>query len=179
MSNQINYITSIKDPVVTQSRTLTTAKGRLATRKCLLEGSEHIEWALATHTPIEYVIFDTKESANPLIKKLLAHNIHCYATSEGILKKITETSYLVPFIGVAQLLPGTLLDSTQEPFIVVLDHLKDHGNIGTIIRSAHAFNIKNIILTEQKADFSDEEKKSLNDFLIRIQHNCQKIVQQQ
>ena len=86
MKHAINFITSIKDPVVVQARSLTTAKGRLSAHKCLLEGIEHIEWALATGMVIEYVLFDGKGLESPLIKKLLEQPIACYSTSEGILK---------------------------------------------------------------------------------------------
>ena len=148
----INFVTSIKDPVVEQARSLATPKGRRVAHKCLLESIEQIEWAMAEGLHIDYVFFESKELEHLLIKKLTSQGIVCYSTSEGILKKISETSYLITFIGVAQLLPEADFDSTGNDFVVVLDHLKDHGNIGAIVRSAHAFGIKNVVLTDQATD---------------------------
>jgi len=148
----INFVTSIKDPAVEQARSLGTTKDRLAAHKCLLEGIEQIEWALAEGISIESVFFEGKGLEHPFTKKLVGRGICCYSTSEEILKKITESSYLIPFVGVAQLPQEATLNSIQNDFIVVLDHLKDHGNIGTIVRSAHAFNIKNIALTDHNID---------------------------
>jgi TrmH family RNA methyltransferase len=42
--------------------------------------------------------------------------------------------------------------SHDNKFVVVLDQVKDFGNIGTIIRTSHAFGVSRVILTSQKSD---------------------------
>lgn len=51
-------------------------------------------------------------------------------------------------------IPGYDLDSslTQEELVLILDGVQDPGNVGTIIRIADWFGIKNIICSEQTAD---------------------------
>ena len=37
-------------------------------------------------------------------------------------------------------------------FVVVLDDVKDYGNIGTIIRTCHAFGIREVVSTSREFD---------------------------
>lgn len=72
--------------------------------------------------------------------------------SEGILKKISDTSYLVPLIGVARLpAVGEGLEQAGD-FVLVLDRIQDHGNLGTIIRTASAFGIRTLLSTTPDLD---------------------------
>ncbi len=139
-------ISSIKDPRVIEARHLTTAAGRRAAGKCLLEGDQAIEWAINAGIQIEHVFF--RQGAN--IANLAELGIPCLPTSEGVLKKITGTKYLIPVIGVAALPLPTL---PPDNLVIVLDGVVDHGNIGTIIRTARAFGIRDILTTSPDDDF--------------------------
>ncbi len=145
-------ITSIKDPLIQNAKELATAKGRITANQCLLEGVENIEWALNSEITILHVFFHDKNFDHPLRAKLAAKNIECFSVSDGILKKITDTSYLVPWVGVAQLKPNVLLENRKPSFMVVLDQVKDLGNLGTIVRSATAFGIHHMAITDTTTD---------------------------
>jgi RNA methyltransferase, TrmH family len=145
-------ITSIKDTRVAEARELTSASGRARLQKCLLEGTESIQWALEFGMPIEHVFYGPGYEKDALYKTLYEHGIPCYLVSEGILKKISDTSYLVPYLGVVGI-PGPLnAQDRMGNFVVVLDHVQDHGNIGTIIRTASAFGIRDLISTTPTLD---------------------------
>lgn len=146
-------ITSIKDPKIVEARQLTSIVGRERLHKCLLEGGKIIKWALAAHIPIERVFFHAKLADHPFLTKLEERHIDCFAVSEGILKKISDTRYLIPFIGVGCLREDQDNQDPQNNFVIVLDDVRDHGNIGTIIRTARAFGIRDIITTKQGVDF--------------------------
>jgi RNA methyltransferase, TrmH family len=143
-------ITSIKDDLILEARKLNTASGRNASQKSLLEGSEIIGWALESGWDIERVFFDPKLSTHPFITRLIENKIDLFSTSEGILKKVSDTNYLIPFIGVAKI----PLEQNFSPrdFILLLDEVKDHGNIGTIIRTASAFGIRDVATTDRETD---------------------------
>lgn len=143
-------ITSIKDNAVVQARILHTAAGRREINKCLLEGEEIISWALSAGWELEMIFIDAKLGSQAFSRTLAASGVPCFTVSGGILKKISQTNYLIPYIGVSRIPPhnGNLGD-----FVVVLDDVRDHGNIGTIVRTACAFGIHEIISTLPDVDF--------------------------
>ncbi len=150
-------ILSIKEDVVIEARSLQNAKGRMALGKFLLEGEEQIDWAMSNHCPLHSVFVHDKLQSHPLVQKLIKQNVPVFFASDGILKKISDTSYLVPFIGVAEMSKTSF---PQEGMVVVLDGVQDFGNIGTIVRTAEAFGIKEFIST--KEDFDWFYKKAID-----------------
>ncbi|MBN1875033.1 MAG: RNA methyltransferase [Anaerolineae bacterium] len=144
-------ITSIKDPKIVEARDLTSATGRRHAHKCLLEGEQIIHWALQRNTPIDYVLFHNRVENHPLLDALVEHNVTCYAVSDGILKKVTDTRYLIPFVGVARVKPLPE-EYTMGNFVILLDGVQDYGNIGTIIRTAQGFSIRDLLTSEPDFD---------------------------
>lgn len=146
----MEIINSIKDPRVVFARELSTSKGRLANEACLLEGKEQILWAIERKCLVQNVFFHDKTQDDEFLKKLQANNIQCFFVSDGILKKITDTAYLVKFVGIADI--KYLMQEPNQDFVVVLDNLQDHGNVGAIIRTASAFGISDIVFTNKDSD---------------------------
>lgn len=141
MSNR-ETLSSIKDPRIGNARLLTSSAGRKKAGRCLLEGAQAITWAYNAGIKIEEVFWELTHEDQELAE--LLRGIPQYTVSSGIAKKITNTSYLVPVIGVAH------LPEQHKPvgnFILLLDNLQDHGNIGTIFRTASAFGIKEVAFT--------------------------------
>lgn len=149
---QMGQITSIKDPRVAEARELTAASARARLHKCLLEGSESIAWAIEAGVPIEHAFYSASVAQDAMLPQLNQQRVPCYMVSDGILKKISDTSYLVPWLAVARI-PSELSEpETMGDFVVVLDRVQDHGNIGTIIRTASAFGIRDIVSTTSTLD---------------------------
>jgi len=150
MAQEIN-ITSIKDERVEEARTLQTAKGRLAAKKFLAEGEEQIQWTLGSPCRLQHIFAHDKQQAHPFVQKLRKEKVPVYFVSDGISKKITDTSYLVPFVGVVNFPESA--SAKSDDLIVVLDGVSDFGNIGTILRTAAAFGIREIASTDETQDF--------------------------
>ena len=69
--------------------------------------------------------------------------------SEKVMNTISELPSKVDIIGVCEIESNELdLDSD----VMILDGVQDPGNLGAIIRSAVAFNIKNIVLSKNTVD---------------------------
>src|SRR5437667_2724448 len=135
----IQTINSIKDPLVILARELTTAAGRNKHQKFLLFGEEQIQWALDAKLVIEGIF--CKECP----EKFKHISAPVYEASEGILKKMSDTSYLVPMLGIARY---PIVDNAKsQDFAIVLDNVVDFGNIGTIIRTAQSFFIDTFIFS--------------------------------
>jgi TrmH family RNA methyltransferase len=142
------HITSIKDKRIVEARALASAAGRRERGKCLLEGEQIIAWALDAGVPVERVFF-AGPGEHPLLARLAAAGIECLTVTDGVLKKIAGRSYTVPFIGVARIdtPPGEPGD-----FVIVLDGVQDFGNIGTIVRTAKAFGVRDLAATSLDFD---------------------------
>lgn len=71
----------------------------------------------------------------------------------GVLEKIASTQAPQPPLTLAAIRtydPGVVL--AQASFVVVLDHVNDPGNLGTILRSAEAAGVDAIVLTPGSVD---------------------------
>lgn len=145
-------ITSIKDSKIIEARSLLSTAGRKKSQKMLLLGIECIKWGYKAQLNIEHVFVTNDIVEDVSIPTwLLEKKIPCYEVSKGISQKISQTSYLIPCIGVAQI-PKKNSRCITGDVVVVLDNVKDHGNIGTIIRTAVAFGVTDIITVNSTED---------------------------
>ena len=153
-------ITSIKDQRIVEARSLNTSSERRKNKRFLLEGKEIIQWALDASLEIERIFIHDRVLEETIVTKWLNSGIECFSVSEGIIKKIYDKRYLIPFVGVAKFSQS---DSKQhaktDDFIMVLDDVRDHGNIGTIVRTAKGFGIQTILSSHD--DFDPFIKKTI------------------
>lgn len=147
---KIDEITSIKHAAIVQARRLRSGAGRRELNKCLLEGEEIITWAMAAGWNIDVVFIEETSLRHDFTQRLIERNLTCFGVSEGIMKKVSQTNYLIPFIGVAGM---PVNGDDPDDFVIVLDDVRDHGNLGTILRTASAFGIRDIFSTSAEIDF--------------------------
>jgi RNA methyltransferase, TrmH family len=151
----LGTIATIKDERIVLARELKSRKGRLEHGKALLEGEEILDWAIENALHIEYVLVSDKSSSET-IQKYLSQGLEVCAVSEGILKKTADTNYVIPVVAVGRIPSGA---HDHADFIVVLDSVKDSGNIGTIVRTCQAFGIRGIVSTTP--DFDLFQRKTI------------------
>ena len=80
--------------------------------------------------------------------KVLPLDVDTYYVTPEIMKKITSLDNPPTVIGICKKLEEKELGDK----ILILDNIQDPGNLGTIIRSACAFNIDTIVLSENSVD---------------------------
>ena len=97
----IATIDSIKDPRIVLARALRTRKGRDTHGKILLEGEQIFDWAIERGVQVELVL--TTETG--VTARYSRQGIEVFVVSEGIQKKVTDTRYVIPVVGVGQLAP--------------------------------------------------------------------------
>lgn len=137
----IEHISSIKDPRIILARELQSSAGRKKHNKILLFGLEQIKWAMNAKIAIPYVF------AQHEVPEL---NLPFLLVSAGILKKISDTNYVVPYIAVAEIPQSKEIKNNE--FILVLDDIKDFGNLGTIIRTAQGFSVDTFVFSHMQTD---------------------------
>ena len=149
----VEILSSLKNEFIQEAKNLKSLKGRKINQKVLIEGQESILWGLKFGVFIEYII-TSLDDITEIIDKF-ENQVKTFKTTEGLMKKITDTRYLIPVVAVAY----TEKKFQTDDFIIILDDVKDYGNIGTIIRTANAFGIKNILSTRK--DFDIYYKKTI------------------
>src|SRR5262249_43901490 len=131
-------IASIKAPRVIAARALSSGSGRLRQRRCLVEGPYAVAWARATYPVVERGFHPEAAPDRALLADLDAHGVQPHPTSQGVLNKSPDTTYLVPIVGVVAPPPEPGRDAAIGDLVLVLDRIQDHGNLGTIVRTASA-----------------------------------------
>lgn len=74
-------------------------------------------------------------------------------TSEKELSQLSEFQTNDSVLAVARIKPAKVFQPRPEEFVLVLDDIRDPGNLGTIIRTADWYGINHIIASPETADF--------------------------
>ncbi len=83
----------------------------------------------------------------------LDEHIECIEASENELQRLGEFQSNDRVMAVARILPNRYVSPPANTFSLVLDDIRDPGNLGTIIRTADWYGIANIIASNETADF--------------------------
>lgn len=139
-------ITSVNNELVKEAVKLQQKKYRQETKKFLLEGFKPIEEAINSNIKLEKVFL------NKNCDKKISGEFELILTNEAVLKKIstTETAPEIVAIGVQKI--WTTADLKNAKKVVLLENIKDYGNLGTILRTAKAFSQDAIILFGETVD---------------------------
>ena len=130
-------ITSINNELVKETVKLQQKKYRDKENKFLLEGWKCVEEAIAAGLKIDY-IFTTNN------KKYKYDNV--ILTTEAVLKKISTTDTPPEIVAVAEKKTYSVEDIRTAKKLILLENIKDMGNLGTILRTSAAFGADGIIL---------------------------------
>ena len=145
---------------------LRTSQGRKTQQAFLVEGLVMLEEARKSHWKIEQIL-TTKEKYQQESERfgLLASPIQIVTQLQ--LNKLSGHQTPPGCIGVVAI-PRTNIDSNLESIILVCDTINDPGNLGTIIRTADWFGIKNLWLSENTVDpFNEKVVRSAMGSLFR------------
>lgn len=140
-------ITSVNNELVKQTAKLHQKKFRDEEKKFLLEGFKAIEEAFKSGIEIIQV-FVLKERASKY--NFLKDNL--ILTTDSVLKKISTTDTPPEAVAVAKQKIFTLEDIKAAKRAVLLENIKDLGNLGTILRTAKAFSQDAVILFGDTVD---------------------------
>ena len=133
-----NKITSLNNPIVKEVYSLGQKKYRDELNLILLEGEKLVEGALQEGLSFKYVFIT--DSVN------LKFDCEVYYVNEKVMEKISTTSSPPKIIGVAKKPKINSDDFLKFKKIILIDSIKDGGNLGTIIRTSAAFGIDGVIL---------------------------------
>lgn len=140
-------ITSVNNELVKESAKLQQKKYRTQCGKFLLEGYKAIKEAFDFGIKIEKIFVNKNHLEEYKFAKDLV-----IETNEAVLNKIssTDTPPEAIAIGFQKVYDKNLLKNALK--VVLLEDIKDLGNLGTIIRSSVAFGADAIVLYGESVD---------------------------
>ena len=140
-------ITSVNNELVKESTKLQQKKYRTQSGKFLLEGYKAIKEAYDCGIKLDKIFVEKSHLKEYEFAKDLI-----IETTEPVLKKLTTTESAPEAIaiGFQKNYDKNLLKNTKK--VVLLEDIKDLGNLGTIIRSSVAFGADAIILYGESID---------------------------
>ena len=147
-------ITSTKNPQIKHLRSLlTNRKDRRSERLFVIEGVRLVEEALQAQAEIAILVYNREqltltERGAAMIQQL-AGLAQAYEVSPEVLQAVSDT---VTPQGVVAAVRWPELESPMYGLVLVLDALQDPGNVGTLLRSAVATGISQVICTVGTAD---------------------------
>lgn len=140
-------ITSVNNDMVKDTVKLQQKKYRTQSGKFLLEGFKAIKEAFDSGIKLEKIFVDkAKKDEYNFAKDLIIE------TNDAVLKKLgtTDSAPESVAIGYQKKHDKQILKNTKK--VVLLEDIKDLGNLGTIIRSSVAFGADAIILYGESVD---------------------------
>lgn len=145
----MNEITSVNNELIKSVAKLSQKKYRDESGLFLLEGEKCVEEAVSFGLKIEDIFINKTNSK--LLEKYSKYPITIVNTK--VLEKITDTKTAPDIVATAQKLENKIENiSNKNSAILLLENIKDAGNLGTAIRTASAFNIDGIILLGDTVD---------------------------
>ena len=137
-------ITSVNNELVKETAKLLKNKYREETGLFLIEGEKGVNEALEAGIDIEHIFILEGTKGYPENKLI--------ETTEAVLAKISEAKSAPKVIAVAHQLKQNSDDFANYSKVVLLEGIKDAGNLGTILRTASAFGIDGIVLFGDTVD---------------------------
>lgn len=140
-------ITSVNNDLVKETVKLQQKKYRTQSGKFLLEGFKAIKEAFDFGIKLEHIFVDKNKIKEYEFAKDLV-----IETTEPVLKKLstTESAPTAIAIGFQKEYNKNILKNTKK--VLLLENIKDSGNLGTIVRSAVAFGADAIVLYGESVD---------------------------
>jgi TrmH family RNA methyltransferase len=151
-------ISSLKNDRVRYVRALQSRRRvRQREQRLVFEGIRLVEEAVRAGVPPAYVFYTEPvgagERGGRLLEALRQMDVPCYAVSEPVMAACSDTE--TPQ-GILAVLPIPNLPRPEYPTLtLILDRVRDPGNLGTILRTALAAGVEQVLLVPGTVDASN------------------------
>lgn len=154
----MQHIESKDNELIKEIKRLKEKKFRNIEKKFIVEGFRFCSEALVSDFIVDY-IFISKNSMNKWdefnINSKLQPNTNIFEVPENIFKSLCSTTTPQGIIGVVRNKDKNLI--IDDGVYILADKIQDPGNMGTIIRTAHAANALGVIVTKGTVDIYNEK----------------------
>ncbi len=130
-------------------------KHRIKSNKYIIEGLRFVEEAIKSKVSIDSIIFtESFKEKNPDLFLKINENIKLIQMNEALLKQLCSTENPQGIVGVINMQNKEL---KSGELVVLVDKVQDPGNMGTIIRTAHAAGAAGIVMTKGTVDIYNDK----------------------
>ncbi len=154
----VDTLTSPANPTLKALRALHEKKYRRADGRFLAEGLRIVTEALEAGIVPEVLVFAADNAGHPLVARLVAATEgsggQAIATTPSLLAKLTLKDNPQAVVGVfrARPVPLAQIDPARAPLWLVVQAIRDPGNLGTIMRTGDAVGAGGVILLDDCCD---------------------------
>lgn len=138
-----------------QLRSLKQKKGRAQQAKFLIEGTHLCREALMAKANLELLLYTQdgfqSQGGNRVVVEAQKQGVPNLRVSQSILKSLADTVTPQGPLAVVSRWP-LAASRARGNVLVLLDRVRDPGNVGTIIRTADAAGVDGVILSRGTAD---------------------------
>ncbi len=149
---------SLKNDKVKYVRALQSRRRvRQRERRFVFEGVRLVEETVRAGVSPTFVFYvepvEADERTTHLLQTLREMNVPCYAVDEPVMTACSDTE--TPQ-GILAVLPIPDLPRPEHPTLtLILDHVRDPGNLGTTLRTSLAVGVEQVLLTPGTVDGSN------------------------
>ncbi len=148
-------ITSLANDRVKRVRMLQAQRrARLREERFVIEGVRLVEEAVAAGVLLDFAFYleaaEADARAQALLDALRGRGVPLLAVSEAVMRACSDTESPQGVLAVAAL--PRLASPAQPAFVLVIDRLRDPGNLGTILRTATAAGVELALLAPGTVD---------------------------
>ncbi|QGU94967.1 RNA methyltransferase [Clostridium bovifaecis] len=166
----MNIIESKDNSLIKDIKKLNKKKYRVEYGQFLVEGFRFVEEALKSTFKIPY-IFISETSLEKFrsfgMERLINCDTKVNCVKESLLKELCNTENPQGILAVVN--NKRVEIESKEGFYVLADRVQDPGNMGTIIRSAHAAGALGVIITKGTVDvYNDKTLRSTMGSIFNI-----------
>jgi TrmH family RNA methyltransferase len=132
---------------------------RAKARELFIEGIESIKQAIRAHVEISRIIITNSGAVSGWAKDVIANNrdAKIIEMAPELYNKLCDRNNPSEMLVTAKVDPVRLADLRlpEQPFILLFDRPSDGGNLGSILRSANAFNADALFVIGHGVDIYD------------------------
>jgi TrmH family RNA methyltransferase len=150
---RLDMITSSHSPKIQLVRTLLgRSKERRSAGAFVAEGVRLVEEALFANWPFKFVLAGQSLGGRgkELLAQLQSNKVAVESVSDDLLHSLSETETTQGILAVLDYVSLPVPNSLS--FVLILDQIRDPGNLGTLLRTAAAAGVQAVLLPPETAD---------------------------
>ncbi|MBU3092459.1 RNA methyltransferase [Clostridium sp. CM028] len=154
----MEHIQSKDNLLIKDIKKLKEKKYRKDSNMFLVEGFRFVEEALDSDFEVVHIFISARGDSkyeNSCMKNKLQKNTKVYSVSDSLFKSICDTDNPQGIIATVRNKPVEI--KYDHGFYMLADKIQDPGNMGTIIRTAHAAGALGVIITKGTVDIYNEK----------------------